>query len=80
MLFAAVVVASGTFLLYTAVVAPVQIFLWEFDEAECKNFPTLYFDLFVDTFFIVRLALYYVVLRKQRILDFKLIIILSVYH
>jgi hypothetical protein len=58
---------SGVFLLYTAVVAPVQIFLWDFDEAECKTFPTLYFDLFVDAFFIVRLVLYYVVLRRERI-------------
>jgi hypothetical protein len=58
---------SGAFLLYTAVVAPVQIFLWEFDEAECNTFPTLYLDLFVDSFFIVRLVIYNVVPRKDRI-------------
>jgi hypothetical protein len=45
---------SGVLLLYTAIVAPVQIFLWEFDEEVCNTFPTLYFDLFVDIFFLVR--------------------------
>ena len=51
----AIVFLSGTFLLYTAVIAPAQIFLWETDEAECKTFPTLYFDLLVDAFFLVSL-------------------------
>jgi hypothetical protein len=50
---AAMVFLSGTFLFYTAVIAPAQIFLWESDETECKFFPTLYFDLCVDTFFMV---------------------------
>ena len=44
---------SGTLLLYTAIIAPVQIFLWEFNEAQCNVFPTLYFDLVVDIFFLV---------------------------
>jgi hypothetical protein len=56
-LFAAIVFLSGAFLLYTAVIAPAQIFLWEIDEVECKTFPTLYFDIFVDAFFLVRLML-----------------------
>jgi hypothetical protein len=54
---AAIVFMSGTLLLYTAVIAPAQIFLWEVDETGCTTFPTLYFDLFVDTFFLVRLSL-----------------------
>ena len=53
LMMAAIVVLSGTFLLYTAVIAPAQIFLWESDEEECKVFPTLYIDLCVDAFFIV---------------------------
>ncbi len=44
---------SGALLLYTAIIAPVQIFLWEFNEEECNMFPSLYFDVFVDLFFIV---------------------------
>jgi hypothetical protein len=44
---------SGTLLLYTAIIAPAQIFLWEFKEDECNVFPTLYFDIFVDMFFLV---------------------------
>jgi hypothetical protein len=55
-LFAAVIVfLSGFFLLYTAVIAPVQIFLWEADDGECETFATFYFDLCVDSFFMVRL-------------------------
>ena len=45
---------SGTLLLYTAIIAPVQIFVWEFDEEKCNVFPSLYFDMFVDIFFMVR--------------------------
>jgi len=54
---AAMVFLSGTFLFYTAVIAPAQIFLWESDETECKFFPTLYFDLCVDTFFMIEICL-----------------------
>jgi hypothetical protein len=54
-LVAAMLVISGTLLLYTAIIAPAQIFLWEFKEEECSIFPTLYFDIFVDLFFIVSL-------------------------
>ncbi len=50
---AALLFLSGILLLYTAVIAPVQIFLWEFSEVECVNFPTLYFDICVDIFFLV---------------------------
>jgi hypothetical protein len=53
MWFAGLVFLSGLLLLYTAVAAPVQIFLWEFNDIECNAFPTLYFDLFVDVFFLV---------------------------
>ncbi len=44
---------SGLLLLYTAVLAPVQICLWDYDNP-CNVFPTLYFDVFVDAFFIVQ--------------------------
>jgi hypothetical protein len=44
---------SGVLLLYTAIIAPVQIFLWEFNEEECNKFPSLFFDVFVDVFFMV---------------------------
>jgi hypothetical protein len=43
---------SGVFLLYTAVVAPIQLFLWNYDDP-CSIFPTLYLDLVVDLFFLV---------------------------
>jgi hypothetical protein len=45
---------SGVLLLYTAIIAPVQVFVWEFNDEECNVFPTLYFDIGVDIFFIVR--------------------------
>jgi hypothetical protein len=44
---------SGLLLLYTAVVAPVQICMWNYEDP-CNKFPTLYFDVFVDAFFLVR--------------------------
>jgi hypothetical protein len=44
---------SGMLLLYTALVAPVQVFVWELNEEECDPFPTLYFDIAVDIFFLV---------------------------
>ena len=46
---------SGMLLLYTAIIAPAQVFLWEFNEEECNVFPTLYFDILVDIFFLVKL-------------------------
>ncbi len=45
---------SGLLLFYTAIIAPVQVFIWEFDEEECDTFPTLLFDVVVDIFFLVR--------------------------
>jgi hypothetical protein len=56
-LLAALLFCSGSFLLYTAIIAPVQIFVWEFDDEKCNVFPTLYFDMCVDIFFLVRLPL-----------------------
>jgi hypothetical protein len=44
---------SGTLLFYTAMVVPVQIFLWDYSD-QCNMFPTLFFDVFVDMFFVVR--------------------------
>jgi hypothetical protein len=43
---------SGASLLYTAVVVPAQIFLWDYNEP-CNTFPTLTFDVAVDSFFLV---------------------------
>ncbi len=43
---------SAALLLYTAVIVPVQICLWNYEDP-CKAFPTLYFDIVVDTFFMV---------------------------
>jgi hypothetical protein len=53
---AAFLFVSGTLLLYTAIISPAQVFLWEFKEDECNVFPTLYFDIFVDFFFMVSYA------------------------
>lgn len=43
---------SGILLLYTSIVVPVQICLWNYDNP-CRVFFTLYFDIFVDSFFLV---------------------------
>ncbi len=45
-------VASAAFLLYTAVIVPVQLCIWTYEDP-CEKFPTLYFDVVVDTFFLV---------------------------
>ena len=39
-------------LLYTSVVVPIQLFVWNYDDP-CNIFPTLYLDLAVDLFFLV---------------------------
>jgi hypothetical protein len=43
---------SGILLVYTAVIVPVQLCLWSYDDP-CNYFPTLFFDVFVDSFFLV---------------------------
>ena len=43
---------SGSLLCYTSFVLPIQIFVWDYTDP-CNMFPTLYFDIFADTFFIV---------------------------
>uniref|UniRef100_A0A7S0M0P5 Ion transport domain-containing protein n=1 Tax=Cryptomonas curvata TaxID=233186 RepID=A0A7S0M0P5_9CRYP len=48
----AMVLCNALFLLYTACIAPVQICLWNYDNP-CNSIPTLYFDAFVDVFFLV---------------------------
>ena len=48
---------SGLLLLYTAAIAPVQICLWNYEDP-CNLFLTLYFDIFVDSFFVVRRPLF----------------------
>lgn len=44
---------SGILLLYTAVVVPVQIFVWDYSDP-CNKFPTLNVDVCADAFFLVR--------------------------
>jgi hypothetical protein len=43
---------SACLLLYTALIVPIQICLWDYEDP-CNKFPTLYFDVFVDLFFLV---------------------------
>ena len=43
---------SAMLLIYTAVIVPVQICMWNYDDP-CNMFPTLFFDVFVDAFFMV---------------------------
>ena len=45
-------IANAFFLIYTTVMVPVQICLWNYDDP-CNRFPTLYFDVMVDAFFMV---------------------------
>ena len=44
--------SSTVLLLYTAVIVPVQICMWNYDDP-CNKFPTLPFDVIVDCFFMV---------------------------
>jgi hypothetical protein len=46
---------SATLLLYSAAVVPFQICMWDYSDP-CNIFPTLLFDMFVDTFFLVPLC------------------------
>jgi hypothetical protein len=50
---AAMLFISGVFLLYSSVVVPFQIFMWDYSDA-CHLFPTLLLDVGIDTFFMVR--------------------------
>jgi hypothetical protein len=43
---------SCALLLYTAIVVPIQILVWDYNDP-CNKFPTLFLDLFVDSFFLV---------------------------
>jgi hypothetical protein len=44
---------SFVFLAYSAYVVPMQLSFWAHREA-CDPFPTISFDLVVDTYFMVR--------------------------
>ncbi len=57
---------SGALLLYTAITVPVQICLWSYDDP-CNIFPTLYFDVVVDSFFLVSLERAFRVQRGARV-------------
>jgi hypothetical protein len=50
---AALVFVSGALLVYTSFLLPFQIFMWDYSDP-CNKFPTLFFDCFIDTFFMVR--------------------------
>ena len=43
----------GLLLIYSSVIIPPQLCLWNYDNS-CSMFPTLYFDVFVDSFFLVK--------------------------
>ena len=47
---------SAVLLAYSAVVVPFQICMWDYSDP-CNTFPTLNFDMFVDTFFLVMLVI-----------------------
>ncbi len=51
--FAGMLLSSTFFLIYTAMIVPVQICMWNYDDP-CIMFPTLFFDVIVDSFFMVR--------------------------
>ena len=46
-------ISSSLLLVYTAIIVPVQICMWSYDDP-CNAFPTLPFDVIVDSFFLVR--------------------------
>ena len=48
----AMLFCSGMLLLYSAIIVPFQICIWDYNDP-CNIFPTLFFDLGVDTFFLV---------------------------
>ena len=50
---AGMLLTSAALLLYTATIVPIQVCMWNYDDP-CNMFPTLYFDVFVDAFFMVR--------------------------
>mmetsp|Transcript_53366 Transcript_53366/g.111374 ORF Transcript_53366/g.111374 Transcript_53366/m.111374 type:complete len:210 (+) Transcript_53366:1654-2283(+) len=47
-----ILLLSGSLLFYTAIIVPVQLCLWNYDDP-CSAFTTLYFDVFVHSFFLV---------------------------
>ena len=49
---AGLLMSSTVLLLYTAIIVPVQICMWNYDDP-CNKFPTLPFDVIVDCFFMV---------------------------
>ncbi len=51
---AVIVLFNALLLVYTAIIAPVQICLWN-DDDPCSRIPTLFFDAAVDIFFLVHI-------------------------
>jgi hypothetical protein len=50
---AGILFTSGLLLVYTALVVPIQMLLWDYSN-QCIMFPTLYIDMMVDSFFLVK--------------------------
>jgi hypothetical protein len=51
----AILFLSGALLLYTALVVPIQILVWDYSDP-CNKFPTLFFDVVADSFFLVTVS------------------------
>ncbi len=49
---AGMTITSVTLLVYTAIIVPVQLCIWSYEDP-CSIFPTLHFDIAVDAFFLV---------------------------
>ena len=63
-LVAGLMALSFVFLAYSAYVVPMQLSFWA-NRDPCDPFPTLYFDLVVDTYFLVISLLYSVVMKGE---------------
>jgi hypothetical protein len=53
-------VMSTSLLVYTAIIVPVQLCIWTYDDP-CIIFPTLPFDIAVDAFFLVEVLVQFFV-------------------
>jgi len=51
---------TGLFLFYTAIIVPVQIFVWDYSDP-CETYPSLRIDLFVDSYFLFDVFMQFVI-------------------
>ncbi len=70
---------SAILLLYTAVVAPAQIFMWDYTNT-CEYFPTLYLDLLVDSFFLVTIPNTFPLLHESDLVSGACVMLLRYYN